>query len=61
VWDAKRQVIWLAGGLALGTFVVYQDSHDEIGRFDPQVFVFWETILLIIIAVMFYFYSRRRD
>lgn len=60
MWDTKRQLIWLAGGITLGTFVVYGDAHDETGRFDFEVFLFWETILLVIIAVMFYLYSRKK-
>jgi cell division protein FtsW (lipid II flippase) len=59
VWDTKRQIIWLAAGLALGTFVVYQDSHDEAGKFGVRFFIFMEMLLILIIVVMFYIYSRR--
>jgi hypothetical protein len=60
VWDAKRQAIWLATALVIGTVVVYKDAHDETGRFDPSVFAFWEVVFLIIVAVMFYIYSRQK-
>ncbi len=60
MWDAKRQTIWLAAGLLLGTFVVYQDAHDEAGIFNYRFFAFMELLLLAIIAVMFYIYSKNR-
>ncbi len=61
MWDAKRQTIWLATALVVGTVVVYNDAHDETGSFDPSVFAFWEVVFLIIVAVMFYIYSRHKD
>ena len=60
MWDTKRQIIWLVVGISFGTFIVYMDSHDERGRFEPSVFVFWEIILLIIIVTLFYLYSRKQ-
>ena len=60
MWDTKRQLIWLAAGLALGTFVAYQDSFDEDGTFVRDFFVFMESLVLIIILVLFYLYSRRK-
>ena len=60
MWDTKRQIIWLVAGISFGTFIVYLDARDDFGRFDATVFVFWEIILLIIIAVLFYMYSRKR-
>lgn len=60
MWDTKRQLIWLTAGLALGTFVAYQDSFDEDGTFVPRFFVFMESLVLIIILVLFYLYSRRK-
>jgi len=60
MWDAKRQFIWLAVGLALGTFVAWSDAHDEDGSFVPRFFVFMESLVLIIIVVLFYIYSRKR-
>ena len=60
MWDTKRQIIWLAAGISFGTFIIYQDAHDESGRFDRSVFVFWEIVLLVIIVTLFYLYSRRK-
>lgn len=60
-WDTKRQFIWLAAGIALGTFVAYQDAYDEDGTFVPRFFIFMETLVLIIISVLFYIYSRRKS
>ena len=60
MWDAKRQLIWLVGGLALGTLVAYQDSFDEDGTFVPRFFIFMETLVLIIIGVLFAIYARRK-
>lgn len=60
-WDAKRQFIWLVAGIALGTFVAYQDAHDEDGAFVPRFFIFMESLVLIIISVLFYIYSRRKS
>ncbi len=60
MWDTKRQIIWLAAGLTLGTLVAYQDSFDEDGRFVWRFFVFMESLVLIIITVLFYIYSRKK-
>ncbi|HEV2828590.1 MAG TPA: hypothetical protein VGW76_13410 [Pyrinomonadaceae bacterium] len=59
MWDTKRQFIWLAVGLALGTFVAFSDAHDEQGVFVPRFFIFMESLVLGIIALMFYIYSRK--
>lgn len=60
MWDTKRQVIWLTTAVALATFVVYQDAHDETGRFDVSYFALLEIIFLLVIVVMFYIYSRKK-
>lgn len=60
MWDAKRQFIWLAAGLALGTFVAYSDSFTEDHVFVPRFFIFMESLVLGIIALLFYIYSRKR-
>jgi hypothetical protein len=60
MWDAKRQLVWLVGGLALGTLVAYQDSFDEDGTFVLRFFIFMETLVLIIISVLFAIYSRKK-
>jgi cell division protein FtsW (lipid II flippase) len=61
MWDTKRQIIWLVGGISFGTYIVYMDSHDESGRLDRSVFIFWELILLVIILTLFFLYSRKRS
>ena len=61
MWDRRRQIVWLAAGLILGTFVAFSDAHDEDGIFVPRFFVFMESLVLIIIAVLFYIYSRRKN
>lgn len=60
MWDTKRQIIWLAAGLGFGTFVLYNEAHDEAGQFDSAYFTQLEILLLIILAVMFYIYGRGR-
>ena len=59
MWDRKRQIIWFAGGLRFGTFSLYPIARDDAGRFDLQYFLQLETLLFIIICVMFFIYSRR--
>jgi hypothetical protein len=61
MWDAKRQLIWLAAGLALGTFVAYADAHDEDGTFVPRFFFFMESLVIAIIGLLFYVYSRKKQ
>jgi hypothetical protein len=60
MWDTKRQIIWLAGGMSFVTFIAYNDAKDDFGRFQPGVFVFWEVILLAIILILFWLYSRKK-
>ena len=60
MWDAKRQTVWLITALVIATWVVYQDAHDEAGRFDPGYFALLEAVFLLVIVVMFYFYSRQK-
>ena len=61
MWDRKRQIVWIAAGLILGTFISYSDSLDEQGNFVPRFFVFMETLVLIIMGVLFYLYSRKKQ
>ena len=61
MWDIKRQIVWLVAGVSFGTFIVYQDARDEFGRFDPAMFVCLEIILLAIILILFWLYSRRKS
>ena len=60
MWDAKRQVIWLATGITLGSVVFYQDAFDENGRFDARYFLLLELLLVAVIGAMFYIYSRKK-
>ena len=60
MWDTKRQIIWLAAGFLLGTFILYQHARDEAEGFDPAYFALLEIILVAVIAAMFYFYSKNR-
>ena len=61
MWDRKRQIVWIAAGLILGTYISYSDSLDEQGNFVPRFFVFMETLVLIIMGVLFYLYSRKKS
>ena len=61
MWDTKRQSIWLAAGVVVGTLVAYSDAHDEDGTFVPSFFLFMETLVLIIIGGLFYLYSRKKQ
>ncbi len=60
MWDRKRQIIWLAAGFAFGTFFLYPLAYDDSGLFDLPYFLQLETLLLIVMAVMFYVYSRKQ-
>ena len=59
MWDRKRQLIWIAGGLIVGTYIAVSDSFLEDGTFVWRFFVFMETVILLIMAGLFYLYSRR--
>ena len=60
MWDRKRQLIWLAAGLLLGTFWLYPLARDDAGQTDWQYFAQLEALLVLVISVMFYFYSRKK-
>jgi len=59
VWDKKRQVIWIVGGVLMGTYVAYFNSFLDDGTFVPSFFLFMESLILLIMAGLFYLYSRR--
>lgn len=59
VWDRKRQVIWVLGGLIIGTYIAYSDSLLDDGTFVWKFFIFMEVTILLIMAGLFYLYSRR--
>lgn len=60
-WDRKRQLIWIAGGIVMGTYIAYSDSLDENGNFVWRFFVFMEALILLIMAGLFYLYSRKKS
>jgi hypothetical protein len=59
VWDKKRKVIWIIGGLLMGTYVAYSNSITDEGDFVFSFFIFMEILLLLIMSGLFYLYSRR--
>lgn len=59
MWDKKRQLIWVLGGLIVGTYVAISDSFLDDGTFVWSFFIFMEMLVLLIMAGLFYFYSRR--
>ena len=58
MWDRKRQLIWVAGGILMGTYVAYSNSIDDDGTFVLSFFIFMEMLILLIMAGLFYLYSR---
>jgi hypothetical protein len=59
VWDKKRQVIWIVGGVLMGTYVAYSNAITDEKEFSLSFFVFMEALILMIMAGLFYFYSKR--
>ncbi|HEY0366233.1 MAG TPA: hypothetical protein VGC73_07155 [Pyrinomonadaceae bacterium] len=59
MWDKKRQVIWIGGGVLMGTFVSYSNAFTDEGVFSFRFFVFMETLILVIMGGLFYVYSRK--
>ena len=60
MWDKKRQLIWITGGVLMGTYVAYSNSFTDDDRtFSLSFFIFMESLILLIMAGLFYFYSRR--
>jgi len=60
MWDRKRQLIWLGVGLLFGTFSLYPLARDDAGRADWQYFFQLEALLVLVICVMFFIYSRKK-
>lgn len=60
-WDRKRQIVWILGGLIVGTYVAYSDSFLDDGTFVPRFFIFMEGLVVIIMGVLFYLYSRKKS
>ena len=59
MWDKKRQLIWIVGGVLMGTFVAYSNAFTDDREFSIKFFFFMETAILLIMAGLFYVYSRR--
>jgi hypothetical protein len=59
VWDKKRQVIWIVGGVLMGTYVAYSNAFTDEKEFSLSFFVFMEVVILMIMAGLFYLYSKR--
>lgn len=59
MWDKKRQVIWIAGGVLMGTYVAYSNAFTDEGVFSFSFFVFMEVLILLIMGGLFYIYSRK--
>lgn len=59
MWDKKRQLIWIVGGVLMGTYVAYSNAITDEGQFSLSFFVFMESLILLIMAGLFYLYSRR--
>jgi hypothetical protein len=59
VWDKKRQLIWIVGGVLMGTFVAYTNAFTDENEFSIKFFLFMEILILLIMAGLFHFYSRR--
>ena len=59
MWDKKRQLIWIVGGVLMGTFVAYTNAFTDDNVFSFSFFVFMEALILLIMAGLFYVYSRR--
>ena len=59
MWDRKRQLIWVIGGLLMGTYVAYFNSITDEGDFVLSFFIFMEVLIILIMAGLFYLYSKR--
>jgi hypothetical protein len=59
VWDRKRQLIWIAGGVLMGTYVAYSNAITDEKEFSLSFFVFMEVLILLIMGGLFYLYSRK--
>lgn len=60
-WDRKRKIIWVLGGILMGTYIAYSDSLDENGNFGVRFFIFMEVLIVLIMAGLFYLYSRKKS
>jgi hypothetical protein len=60
MWDAKRQTIWLTTAIALVTLFAFREARED-GTFDLGYFALLEIIFLLVVAIMFYIYSRKKQ
>jgi hypothetical protein len=44
----------------MGTYIAYSDSFTDDGTFSLRFFVFMEVLVLMIMGVLFYVYSRKK-
>lgn len=59
MWDKKRKLIWIAGGVLMGTYVAYSNAFTDEREFSFRFFVFMEVLILLIMGGLFYLYSRK--
>ena len=60
MWDRKRQLIWIVGGVLMGTYVAYSNAFTDDGQFSIRFFIFMEVMILLIMRGLFYLYSRKK-
>lgn len=59
MWDKKRQLIWIVGGVLMGTYIAYSNAITDEKEFSLSFFVFMEVLILLIMGGLFYLYSRK--
>ena len=52
-------MIWIAGGVLMGTYVAYSNAFTDDREFSFSFFVFMEALILMIMAGLFYLYAKR--
>ena len=60
MWDRKRKLIWIVGGVLMGTYVAYSNAFTDDGQFSIRFFIFMEVMILLIMRGLFYLYSRKK-
>ena len=59
MWDTKRKLIWIVGGVLMGTFVAYSNAFTDDKEFSFKFFLFMEVLILLIMWGLFSLYSRK--
>ncbi len=59
MWDKKRQVIWIVGGVLMGTYIAFSNAFTDEKEFSLSFFIFMELMILLIMGGLFYLYSRK--